>query len=122
MLGFWELMEPLKLPQGFRCKLFGSNVSLLDLEEHVRESSTQLLPPMIPVEGEVVGVACDGSGHAMIVLSSDNEGSIALHPICLTSDSNAVHVNQDVASSSAKQKRTSVTLEMRSRYDANRQF
>ena len=77
---------------------------------------------MILVEGEVAGVACNGSGQAVIMLSSDNEGSIALHPICLTSESNVVHINQDVASSSAKRKRTSVTSEMCSRYDMNRQF
>jgi hypothetical protein len=84
---------------------------LLDLGEHVGESSTQLLPPRIPVEGEVAGAACDGSGKAVIVLSSDNEGSIALRPICHTSDSDVLYFNKDVASSSAKRKRTS---EMRS--------
>ena len=112
-------MAPLKLPQGFRCRLFGSTASSLDLTENVVESSTQLLPPMTPVEGEVAGAACDGSADPLIVLSTDNEGSTALRPICLSSDSDAVHVNDDAASSSAKRKRTSET---RSRYDANRHF
>jgi hypothetical protein len=112
-------MAPLKLPQGFQCRLFGSSASSLDLGEHVDESSMQLLPPMTPVEGEVASTACDGSGKAMIVLSSDNEGNTVLRLICLTYDSNALHFNEDVASSSAKKKRI---LEMRSRYDTNRQF
>jgi hypothetical protein len=112
-------MAPLKLPQGFQCRLFGSSATSLDLGKHVCESSTQLLPPMTPVEGEVAGAACDGLGKAVIVLSSENEGSTTLRPICLTSDSDALYFNEDVASSSAKRKRTS---EMQSRYDANRQF
>ena len=69
---------------------------------------------MTLVEGEVAGAACDGSGQAVIMLSSDNEGSIALCLICLTTDSNTVHINQDVASNSAKQKRTLVTSKMHS--------
>jgi hypothetical protein len=110
------------VPQGFRCRLFGSTVSSLDLGEHVGESSTQLLPLRTPVEGEVTGAACDGSRKAVTVLSNDNEGSTALRPIFLTSDSDALHFNQDVASSLAKRKRTLVTFEMWSQYDTNRQF
>jgi hypothetical protein len=47
-------MAPLKLPQGYRCKLFGSSRNSLGLGDYEPQdcSSTQLLPPMTPVEVE----------------------------------------------------------------------
>lgn len=108
------------MPQGFQCRLFGSTLNSIDLEEYgVGELSTQMLPPRIPIKGEVVGTACIASGEPLIVLSSEIEGSTALRPISLGLDTDGL---LDGASSSTKRKRTSVKSEMHSQYEANQQF
>ena len=69
----------------------------------------QILPPRTIIEGEVGGATSIALGGPLIVLSSDNEGGIILHPICLGSDTNGLH---DGASSSTKRKKTLVKLEI----------
>lgn len=82
-----RLMAPLKLPQGFRYRLFGSTSNSIDLGEYgVGESSTQILLPRTATEDEVGGATSIALGEPLIVLSNDNEGSTILRPICLGSD------------------------------------
>ena len=84
----------------------------IDLEEYgVGELSTQMLPPRIPIKGEVVGIDCIASGEPLIVLCIENEGSIALRPISLGLDTDGL---LDGASSSTKRKRTLVKSEIHS--------
>jgi hypothetical protein len=78
-----------------------------------------MLPPRIPIKGEMAGTACIALREPLIVLSSENKGSTALRPISLGLDIDGL---LDGASSSTKRKKTSVKSEMRLQYEANRQF
>jgi hypothetical protein len=123
-------MVPVKLPVGYKCRLFGSSRNSLGLGEyghdHSDGHSANSIPPGTPAEGEVNAVLARPSAVHVIVISSDEdkstptlpigiEGSTPTLPICIEGDNN-------VYASSTTPKKRKVDFRRYSRYDSNRQF
>ena len=110
-------MVPVKLPGGFKCRLFGSSKNLLGLSEysidHGEGRSTNSTPPETPIDHKNA-VAGKPSTMHVIVISSDTdrstpallmciEGSTPMLPICIEGESSIY------ASSTAPKKRKFVS-------------
>jgi hypothetical protein len=122
-------MAPVKLPVGYKFRLFGSSRNSLGLGEYGCDNdgrSTNSIPPGTPAEGEVNVVAAVPSAVHVTMISSDEdkstpavligiEGSTPALPICIEGDSS-------VCASSTAPKRRKVDSGRCSRYDSNRQF
>jgi hypothetical protein len=106
-----------KLPVGYKCRLFGSSKNSLYLREynydHGDGCSTEFLPPGIPTKDEMGDVAREPLAVHITMFSTDNDGSTPVLPICLEDKSSAC-----VSSTTLKKKKK---LESRrySRYNAN---
>jgi hypothetical protein len=94
-------MAPVKLPVGYKCRLFGSSRNSLGLREYGCDyndgRSASSIPPGTPAEGEVNAVATGPSAIHVTVISSDKdkstpallnciEGSTPTLPICIEGD------------------------------------
>jgi hypothetical protein len=123
-------MVPVKLPVGYKCRLFGSSRNSLGLGEYGCDyndgRSTNSIPPGTPIEGEVNAMAAGPSAVHVTVISSNEdkstptlligiEGSIPALSICIQGDSS-------VCTSSTMPKKKKVDSGRCSRYDSNRQF
>jgi hypothetical protein len=139
--GFWcvlrlcaslrlQTMAPVKLPVGYKCRLFGSSRNSLGLGgygcDHSDGRSANSIPPRTPAEGEVNAAPAGPSAVQVTVISSDDdkssptlligiEGSTLVLSICIKGDSNIC------VSSTAPKKRKADSGRCSS-YDSNRQF
>jgi hypothetical protein len=77
----------MKLPIGYKYRLFGSSRNSLGLGEysidHGEGRSTESTPPGTPADCEKNAVASEPSAMHVIVISSDTDGSTLVLPMCI---------------------------------------
>ena len=80
-----QTMALVKLPVGYKCRLFGSSRNSLGFGKYGCDYSdgysTNSIPPRTPVEGEVSATAAESSAVHMTVISNDEDKSTLALPI-----------------------------------------
>lgn len=110
-------MALVKLPIGYKCRLFGSTKNSLYLREYNYDYSygysIEFLPPKIPAKGEMGDVAREPLAVHVTMFSTNNDGSTPALSICLRDKSSIFTL------STTLKKKKKLESGRYSRYNAN---